>query len=216
MACRFVLGYAVSSPAHATSPLGPELAPDGGEHSADFGDPSAESAAPANGLPASRPALAPSSLPPALDTLSPVQVRLGSGLQEAGQLSASSSAALPPVRTFEAALNFTVPRIADKPGLSVQPMDSERAPFSFFGALELFGPSSVSPATGQAAASWNYEKLAEAAAAFWHVAGGPRAASDSEWPPRVGVIWDGLKRAGCHASREKTPISSEGDSCRVW
>ena len=140
---------------------------------------------------ASRPALPPLSLPPALGTSILGQVRLRSELQDTNRGLMSPSAAPGAVRTYEAALKSIAPRFPDKLRSSVPPMDSDGAIFAVFGAFALLGPTSASNVTGQSAVRWNYVQPASAAVASWRVARGPRAAFGRGWSPQMGSFWSG-------------------------
>ena len=146
----------------------------------------------------------PSAVPPCRDTFSPIQIRCRLELQGAAQALVSPSAAPGAVRTYEAVLGSMVPKIADKLGSSGLLIASEDAFLAFFGAFLSLGPES--------AVRWNSVKLVKAVAAGWHVASGPRAASDREWPPQMRAFRNDLKRTCFHSSREKAPPPLKGDA----
>ena len=58
-----------------------------------------------------------------------------------------------------------------------------------------------------AATRWRYGKLARAAVDSWRVARGKRAIFEDEWPPRMGVCRNGIKRSRAHATSGKSPLS---------
>ena len=47
-------------------------------------------------------------------------------------------------------------------------------------------------------------KLVKAAVASWHVVRGKRSIFDSEWPPRMGAFWAGIRRSCVHATSGKS------------
>ena len=65
-------------------------------------------------------------------------------------------------------------------------MAAEAQFLSFFGAVLLLGPKSLSPASALHGVRWIYVKLVKAAVAHWHVVRGERAIFDAEWSPRMG------------------------------
>ena len=96
------------------------------------------------------------------------------------------------------------------------PMSAEAQFLPFFGAVLILGPKSPSPATGLPGVRWKYVKLGKAAAAHWRAVRGERAIFDSEWSPRMGVFWPGVKRRCIHSSVEKAPVlpSDAHELCR--
>ena len=65
-------------------------------------------------------------------------------------------------------------------------MRAEAQFFAFFGAVLLLGPKSSSPVSSQPGVRWSYVKLVKAAATYWRVVRGTRAAFGGEWSPRMG------------------------------
>ena len=88
------------------------------------------------------------------------------------------------------------------------PMESEGVLYACFVAALLLGPKSPSAVTGQSAVRRSYVVLATAAVAFRHVVRGKRAIFGDEWPPRMGVFWNGIKRSCVHATPGKLPLLS--------
>ena len=85
-------------------------------------------------------------------------------------------------------------------------MSSGDAFYAFFGAVVLLGPSTASSVSAQTAVRRSYVKLVKAAAAYWRVARGSRAAYDCGWSPRMGVFWPGIRRSCVRVPVEKVPL----------
>ena len=70
----------------------------------------------------------------------------------------------------------------------------------------LLGPRSPPLLSGHPGVRWSYAELVKAAAAYWRVILGERAAFDSDWAPHMGAFWAGIKRGRVHGSLEKSPL----------
>ena len=110
--------------------------------------------------------------PPATGFASADRVRFRSHLQDTVHNRMSPSAAPGDIRTFEAVLQSSVPKITDKLGSSVLPLVAEDTFFAVVGALSRIDPKSVSPATGQATVRRHYAKPVKPVVAFWNVVRG--------------------------------------------
>ena len=179
-------------------PVGPEDPPD---------DPSAFG----GGVAASRPALPPFSLPPALGTSIFGRVRLRSELRirpedgcrpaplrELYVLTRAPSNQLPP--------DFQIS--CDRPSRRWIVMARS---FAVFGALALLCPTSASNVTGQSAGRWNYVQPASAAVASWRVAGAPARFSAEDGLRRWGRF-GAVCNARCFTLPRKGPFLSEGNA----
>ena len=153
-----------------------------------------------------RPNVPPSLLPPPSGPSPPGHIRSPSELQGTVQSKMSSREAPSTVRTSEAVIKSMAPRVAEKMGSPVLPMETAKAFFAFFGAAVLLGPKTPPPTACQLAARWNYVKLVKAAVAFWRAARCSRAIFDVEWAPRMGALRAGISRSCVHVSQEKPPL----------
>ena len=79
------------------------------------------------------------------------------------QYSFASSAAPSSVRTYEATLRATAPKVAAKLISRAIPTDSECAFYAFLDAVVIRGPKFPLSVTGQSAARWSYVTLVKAA-----------------------------------------------------
>ena len=138
--------------------------------------------------------------------LSPEQELFWQQLFSSLQAAFTASAASGTIRTYESALRAIVPKVTWKLGTEALPLISASQFFSFFGSAVPLGPKSPSLLSGQLGVRWSYAKLFKAAAAYWRVVLGGRAAFGSDWTPHMGASWAGIKRGGIHGSLEKSPL----------
>ena len=126
------------------------------------------------------------------------------------------SAATGTGRTYGAILRGIAPNVTLKLGSQMLPMSAEAQFLSFFGAVLLLGPTSPYPVSALPGVRWNYVKLVRAAVAHWRVVRGDRAILDTEWPPRMGFFWSGVKRKCIRSSVERSPLlfSDAHELCR--
>ena len=137
--------------------------------------------------------------------LSPEQELFCQQLFSSLQFAVTASAASCAIRTYGSTMRATVPGVTLKLGTGALPMISASQFYSFFGSLVLLGPESPSLLSGQPGVRRSYAKLVKAAAAYWRVGLGERAAFDSDWAPYMGAFWAGITRGCIHGSLEKSP-----------
>ena len=75
-------------------------------------------------------------------------------------------------------------------------MESEGVLYVLFSAVWLMGPKYPSSVTGHPAVRWCYAKLLKAAVAL----------RDTEWLPRMGAYWAGIRRSCAHATSDRLPL----------